>query len=227
MRVHVICDSTDPQGGHVTAHLAALGAELVYLDRDGLTEDAVLENFDLLVLLGSERSAHDPRQVQAVMAESAVLRRALQAGIPAMGICYGAQLAARALGGTSWGMDAPEVGWHRIDTLDAELCPPGPWAQFHYDTFAPPPTSRVLGSTWHGPQCMVDEAHGARLIAWQFHPEVTTETFTRWVDDDAAAIRQRGDDPAALMREARERAETSERAARALTEAALRYLRVR
>ncbi|EFQ84282.1 class I glutamine amidotransferase [Aeromicrobium marinum DSM 15272] len=226
MLVHVVSDATDREGGHVTARLRALGADLVDLDRDGLPEPAEWVPGDLLLLLGSERSAHDPAHVHPVVAESRLVRASLAAGVPVMGICYGAQLIARALGGTSWAMDAPELGWQRIDTLDDELCPRGPWGQFHHDTFAPPQTARVLGSTWHGPQCFVDETRGARVIAWQFHPEVTPETYARWVEDSAAKVRAAGVDPAALVRQAKEFEHTSRTAATALVDAALRYLTV-
>ena len=155
----------------------------------------------MFLLLGSDRGAHEPSSIDIVKRESALARAALRADVPVMAICYGAQLLARALGGTSYQADDPELGWRRVDTIDSVLCPEGPWAQLHTDVFTAPPTARVLGTSWYGPQCFVDDSLGARSIAWQFHPEVTTETYSRWIDDDEDMIRAAGADPDELKRQ--------------------------
>ena len=227
LQVHVVADDTDRTGGYVTERLREHGAELTWLDRDDLPRPWRADDVDLVLALGSERSAHDPRWADVVEAESDVVRVALGSGVPVMAICYGAQLVARALGGTSYRGDGAEIGWRRVDTLDPVLCPEGPWGQFHQDVLAPPPTSRVLGSSWFGPQCFVDDAFGARVIAWQFHPEVTPETYLRWVDESADLVRAAGEDPAGLKRQALANAARSRLAAFALVDAALGYLEVR
>ena len=183
MRIHVVADAADKDGGYFFERLLQLGAELVELDRDDLPAYAAIGDTDGILLLGSDKSAHEPKWKDVVAAESTFVRDALRGGTPVMGICYGAQLMARALGGTSWRADAPELGWQRVDTVDARLCPEGPWGQMHSDVFAPPPTARVLGNSWRGPQCFVDDSLGTRSIAWQFHPEVTAQTYERWVRD--------------------------------------------
>ncbi|KQY59487.1 hypothetical protein ASD11_07960 [Aeromicrobium sp. Root495] len=224
MQVYVVADDTDRDGGYVTQRLRELGAELVPLDRDDVPAFSSLDAPALVLLLGSERSAHDDDSAESVRRESALVLDALDAGTPVMGICYGAQLASRALGGTSYRADDAEIGWLRVDTLDPVLCPEGPWGQFHQDVFSPAPTSRVLGSSWVGPQCFVDESRVAPVIAWQFHPEVTPETFERWLVDDAATVRRTGQDARLLRDEARRRAAASRTAARKLVDAALVYL---
>ena len=98
--------------------------------------------------------------------------------------------------------------------------PPAP------DVFTPPPTARVLGASWYGPQCFVDDSLGARSIAWQFHPEVTTETYSRWIDEDENMIRAAGADPDELRRQALANAKRSRNAAYQLTDDALEYLGV-
>ena len=202
MQIHVVADDTDRGGGHVVERMRELGAVLTWHDRDHLPRPWSPSGADLVLLLGSERSAHEPSSARSVEAESQMVLAALASGVPVLAICYGAQLVARALGGTSYRGDGPELGWRRVDTLDPVLCPEGPWAQFHQDVLSPPPTARVIGSSWFGPQCFVDDSLGARALAWQFHPEVTTETFTRWVDDDAGLVRAAGDDPGELKRQA-------------------------
>lgn len=225
-QIHVVADDTDRSGGYVLERLVELGGEPTWIDRDAIPGEWSADGVDLVLLLGSERAAHDPRWSVPVELESRLVRTALGAGTPVMGICFGAQLAARALGGTSYSGDGAEVGWRRVDTLDPVLCPEGPWAQFHQDVFAPPVTARVLGSSWYGPQCFVDESRGARLIAWQFHPEVTPETFMRWVDESGDLVRVSGGDPAELKRQALARAARSRLAAHALVDAAVAHLGV-
>lgn len=226
LQVHVLADDTDRSGGYVTERLREHGAELTWIDRDTIDSPWSATGVDLVLSLGSERSAHEPRWAHVVEAESDVVRVALGSGVPVMAICYGAQLVARALGGTSYRGDGAEIGWRRVDTLDEVLCPEGPWGQFHQDVLSPPPTARVIGSSWFGPQCFVDEAFGARVIAWQFHPEVTPETFSRWVDESADLVRVSGSEPSELKRQALANATRSRLAAFALVDAALDHLGV-
>lgn len=224
MRTHVVADLVDKDGGYVVERLEQLGSELVEIDRDELPRYDPTDAPDLILLLGSDKAAHEPKWADVVKAESAYVRAALATGTPVMGICYGAQLMARALGGTSWRADAAELGWQRVDTVDPVLCPEGPWAQLHSDVFAPPPTARVLGTSWRGTQCFIDDAHGARAIAWQFHPEVTPSTYERWVREGYYG--DRGVDEDGLIRQAKTHQVASRIAAHRLTDAALDYLRV-
>lgn len=224
MRIHVIADVVDSDGGYVVERLEQLGGETVLLDRDDLTAYPAIGDTDLILLLGSDRSAHEPKWADVVEAESAFVRAALRGGTPVIGICYGAQLMARALGGTSWRADTAEVGWQRIDTTDPVLCPEGPWAQLHSDVFAPPPTARVLGTSWRGTQCFIDDSLGTRAIAWQFHPEVTPTTYERWVNEGYYG--DGGVDEKDLIRQAYDNAARSRNAAHQLTDSALAFLGV-
>jgi GMP synthase-like glutamine amidotransferase len=224
MRIHVIADVVDADGGHVVERLEQLGGEIVPLDRDALPAYGSIGDSDLILLLGSDRSAHEPKWKDVVDAESVFVRASLRDGTPVMGICYGSQLMARALGGTSWRADVAELGWQRIDTVDPVLCPEGPWAQLHSDVFAPPPTARVLGTSWRGTQCFIDDSHGARAIAWQFHPEVTATTYERWVNEGYYG--DGGVDEKDLINQAQENEARSRIAAHELTDAALAYLGV-
>ncbi|MET0448746.1 MAG: gamma-glutamyl-gamma-aminobutyrate hydrolase family protein [Aeromicrobium sp.] len=224
MRIHVVADATDNDGGYVTERLLQRGGAIVELDRDDLPAFDTIGGSDLVLLLGSDKAAHEPKWMDVVKAETLFIRAALAAGTPVMGICYGAQVMARALGGTSWRADQPELGWGRIDTIDHVLCPEGPWGQMHSDVFAPGPTSRVIGTSWRGPQCIIDDSFGARAIAWQFHPEVTPTTYERWVHE--AYLGDTGVDSKDLIRQAHAHAASSRNLAHTLTDNALTYLGV-
>lgn len=224
MRIHVVADAADRDGGYVVERIVQRGGVVVDLDRDDLPSHDAIGESDLLLLLGSDKSAHEPRWTESVTAEIRLVRASLAAGTPLMGICYGAQIMARALGGTSWRADQSELGWTRVDTIDHVLCPEGPWGQMHSDVFAPGPTTRVIGTSWRGPQCIVDDRWGARAIGWQFHPEVTPATYERWVAEGYYG--DTGVDPKDLIRQARTLAPRTRNLAHALTDSALTYLGV-
>jgi GMP synthase-like glutamine amidotransferase len=110
--------------------------------------DAVAElvlRADLVLLLGSADAVHQTSRASAVEAEAVAVRRALAGGVPVLGICYGAQLAAHALGGTVRPAERGEVGWMPVASLDDELCGTGPWLHFHADVLTAPPRARLTG----------------------------------------------------------------------------------
>ncbi|MCL3818954.1 type 1 glutamine amidotransferase [Aeromicrobium wangtongii] len=224
MRIHVVADTADKDGGYVVERLVQRGGEIVELDRDALPAHETIGDSDLVLLLGSDKSAHEDKWIDSVTAEIRFVRASLKAGTPVMGICYGAQIMARALGGTSWRSDQAELGWARVDTTDQALCPEGPWGQMHRDVFAPGPTTKVIGTSWRGPQCIIDDSFGARAIGWQFHPEVTPATYERWVKEGYWG--DTGADPKDLIRQAYDHAPGSRNLAHRLTDAALSYLGV-
>lgn len=224
MRVYVTADREDREPGFVGDRLIEHGADLVYLDRDDLPDHADLDRADLVLLLGSARSAWADDQRSVVAAESALVSAALEAGTPALGICYGGQLLAHALGGSVQRAEIAEFGWHKVESADPVLCPPGPWAQFHGDSLRPAPTSRVLGTSVAGCQAYVDDTRPARVIGWQFHPEVGGARFAEWVDELEEFCRVWGADPEALRREAQRQGDHGRAPAYELTDAALAYL---
>jgi len=222
----VVGDRGDDDPGFVGEQLVELGATLVPLDRDALPDSDALDAADLLLLLGSARSAHAPAESDAVVAETWLTRVALDEQVPVLGICYGAQVLALTLGGEVMPAQRGEVGWFEVDSLDPVLCPAGPWLQFHSDTFTEPPGVRVLGTSPSGCQGFSYERSGARALGWQFHPETTPMELARWLDNSRDWVLEHGGDPARIQAQAADRAEATRVAAYDLTDAALHWLRV-
>lgn len=226
----VVADPDDRDAGHVGERLRqhgfALRDVLRPLLQDGATD--YLAHADLVLLLGSADAVYDPTRAAAVDAESVLVRRALDRGVPVLAICYGAQLAAHALGGSVRPVERGEVGWVAVESSDDALCGPGPWLQFHSDVLTPPPGARTTGSTACGPQgFVVDRAEGrAGLVAWQFHPEVTAMTLERWITGMRDYVRQHGGDPDQLLAQTRQREDASRVAAGRLVDAAFAHLAV-
>ena len=74
MRIHVIADVVDSDGGFVVERLEQLGGEIVQLDRDALPTYSSIGETDLILLLGSDQSAHEPKWADVVEAESVFVR---------------------------------------------------------------------------------------------------------------------------------------------------------
>lgn len=222
MRAVLVADAVDRDLGLLGDFLDAAGARPHYLDRGAPIEPNI--DGDILILLGSNRSAHAAENHDVVDQEVALIRRSLEHGIPVIGICYGAQVLARALGGTSRRGPVAECGWGPVTSGHARLCPPGPWAQMHHDVFVPSLTSTVIGWNAAGPQAFIDESFGTRAIGWQFHPELTLATFERWVSLRYSGTE--GTDPRAVLVDARMNAGDSAARAQSLFESTFRYLDV-
>ncbi len=224
MRVDIVADSQDSDPGFVGERLLdRYGADLRLRDRDQLRAGDTSQA-DLILLLGSARSAREPEHTAVVHAESELVRSALDSGTPVLGICYGAQLLAHALGGQITVCSQPEIGWYKLTSQDPTLCPPGPWTQFHSDALVAPPLARVLGTSPAGCQAFADESRGARALGWQFHPEVTTKRFSTWVERLHTYCERHGADPDQLIAAAPQHEAALRQAAYALTDAAITWL---
>lgn len=222
----MVADRADSDTGFVGDRLEQLGGELTQLLREDFPADGEALDpgeADLVLLLGSHHGVVDAGREDVVAAESALVRRCLDDGLPVIAICYGAQLAAHALGGVVDRAENPEIGWYYVDSHDPALCPPGPWVQYHYDRFTVPDGARGLGESAAGPQGFAVESPDGllRLVAWQFHPEVTPGVLQRWVDEDRAVLPGVGVDAAAFVAEAVEREAFSRASAYALVDVAL------
>ncbi len=216
IRALIIQHEDDAPGGHVSAWLAERGAsEDVYLvSADGRAggRDPNPHDYDLVVSLGSERSAYDDA-LPWVAREVALLRDAFEADVPVIGICFGSQILARALGGQALPGRRTEIGWVRIRSDDPELIAEGPWFQWHHDTFIAPPGAELLAVSPAGPQAFTI----GRSLGVQFHPEVTIPIVDGWVAQGGGDLARHDVDPARLMAETREReAENRSRAWRLL-----------
>jgi GMP synthase (glutamine-hydrolysing) len=146
-----------------------------------------------LVSLGSEASAYDDG-VPWLAAERTALDRALACDVPILGICFGGQHLARALGGTVTLAPRPEVGWLDVETFAPAVVPPGPWLQWHRDAFTVPPGAEVLARSEVGPQAFRRGPH----LGVQFHPEVTPRIAMDWAAGYPESVARAGTTVAAV-----------------------------
>jgi GMP synthase-like glutamine amidotransferase len=207
-------DPTPP--GLVTEWLDQHAADVDELRIDIEDREVDPTEYDLIVSLGSEFAAYDDSR-PFVPREVRLMRRAVDADVPVLGLCFGGQLLARVLGGEVFRGSDSEIGWLPVRSRDPELVPEGPWFQWHFDTFTAPPGSSLIAESDVGPQAFV----AGRSLGVQFHPEVTPEIMEDWVRVYRHELDAEGIDPDALLEETKQRAQESRRTSWQLLE---RYL---
>jgi GMP synthase-like glutamine amidotransferase len=175
-RVIVVRHHDIDSAGFIADAFEARGAELsVHLFPDDGPLPAP-DGADHIVVLGAVSSVNDPDSW--IAEELDWLRRADQAGVPVLGICFGAQALCAALGGRVEAMERREIGWQMVDSPDHDLIPAGPWLEFHNDRCLPPLAAAVLARN----DVAVQAFRIGRHLAVQFHPEVDGPQLKRWLD---------------------------------------------
>ena len=180
MRVLVTGNEADHDCGFVGDALRDLGASLVPLLREDHVGWPALDGIDLVVSLGSSWSVYWHDVATSVKAEAALLRTAHDRGTPILGICFGSQVLAHALGGSVERAPLPEIGWYGVTPLPVAdgLIDVGPWFQWHSDRWTAPDGAEVLAISPVGNQAF----RIGRSTAVQFHPELNTLILDRWLD---------------------------------------------
>lgn len=151
-----------------------------------------------VVAMGSDLSVHASPDAW-IGREVAFLRAAHDAGVPVLGVCFGAQVLAAALGGSVSRATRPEIGWIDVEGAEPEA---GRWFAWHEDVIAPPPGAEVRGRTATGCQAFVT----GRSAGVQFHPEVTPAIVEDWLRTGRGDLDTHRIDADAVLRETRERA---------------------
>lgn len=185
-----------------------VGVELVEVraDEGDAVPSELPDEVDGLVLLGGSMAAWEDDVAPWLPAERALVRHAVAAGAPVLGVCLGGQVMTLALGGEVTRADVAEIGLVSLRPGDAAADDPlmsvvadgTPVGQYHIDTMRTLPEGAVLLASSD------DCAHqawrlGDRAWALQFHPEIDAAIMKDWVDDDREAVHERGFDCDAIL----------------------------
>lgn len=172
------------------ADYSGCSVEVILAQKKALPADAA--RYSGIIVTGSPSMVSD-REAWSEAA-AAWLNRAISAGAAVLGVCYGHQLVAHALGGeVGWRPAGQELGTHMIQLapeaaghpLLAGLPREFPANLAHSQSvLTPPAKTRVLAASEHEPYQIL--AYSDKVLTLQFHPEFTGTIMQAYVDYEAA-----------------------------------------
>lgn len=194
MRVLLISHEPQAAPGRIGRLLAARGIDThvhVVLEdpRVPNTDFPDPQEFDAVIAFGSFANAHDPKARGWVEPEIDYIRQLSARKKPYLGVCFGGQLLAEALGGSVLpaGSEASEIGLVRFDDQASDCSvPAGPWFTWHEDRIDLPASVDVLMRNENAIQLF----RSGTAVGTQFHPEADTTLVGMWTDVGADHIPQ-------------------------------------
>jgi GMP synthase (glutamine-hydrolysing) len=188
--------STSGRVGHA---LSELGYELdVRRPRFGDPLPASLSVHSGAVIFGGPMSANDTDDF--IRREIDWISVPLKEDKPFLGICLGAQMCARALGGKvlPHPQGHAEIGYYPIRPTEAGLAVVDPWPeqvyQWHREGFDLPQCAELLAE---GDLFEVQAFRYGRAYALQFHPDVTHLMMHKWTTRGQSRLEMPGAKPRA------------------------------
>jgi GMP synthase (glutamine-hydrolysing) len=171
-----------------------------------------LDRYEALIVLGGPMNADQIDTYPNLITEVEIIGEAVSRGMSVLGICLGAQLLARALGGSVSRNEVREIGWYDVDLTAAGRCDPvlSTFAprqevfQWHEDGISLPPGAALLASSPASP--VQAFRWGEHAYGLQFHLEANLPLIERWLSVPAhqASLReeQGSIDPEQIRRKA-------------------------
>lgn len=152
---------------------------------------------DLLVMMGGPMGVYEQDRYPWIACQLRRLARRLEAERPTLGVCFGAQMIAQALGGNVYAGSAKEVGFHPVvvhgEVRDNPLrfIDSQPVLHWHGDTFTLPDNVELLASSH-----LYDHQafrRGKAILALQFHAEMGLDPrFDAWIEQWPEAVVEAG-----------------------------------
>ena len=146
-----------------------------------------LDGYAALIILGGPMNSDQIDSYPNLITEMEIIREAVDRGMSVLGICLGAQLLAKALGGSVSRNENREIGWYDVELTEAGNADPvlarfsevQRVFQWHEDGIQLPPNSVHLAASEHS--TVQAFRHGEHAYGFQFHLEVSSSLIERWL----------------------------------------------
>jgi GMP synthase-like glutamine amidotransferase len=191
VRVLVLQHAPFEGPGSIALWLEAQHADVAYAQLFAGDLVPTVNDFDMLIAMGGPMSVNDEAHFPWLRAEKALVRDAVAAGIPVLGVCLGAQLIASACGARVYRNSLREIGWFPVQRV-AGATPafrfPSEMTVFHWhgETFDLPAGATLLARS-EGCEHQAFQI-GRTVIGLQFHLEMTAEGVTALIDNCRAEL---------------------------------------
>jgi GMP synthase (glutamine-hydrolysing) len=178
------------------APIEAAGYELARIDVADPDFGAVdLGEPDLLIMMGGPMGVYEQDEHPWIACQMKRLARRIDAGRPTLGVCFGAQMIAAAMGARVYPGPAKEVGFHPLSFVDPSSplrhLADVPVLHWHGDTFDLPDDVELLASTPAYPHQAF--RRGSNILALQFHGEMGLDPrFDEWLNQWPGALAETG-----------------------------------
>lgn len=150
---------------------------------------------DLLIMMGGPMGVYEQDQHPWIGCQLRRLAQRLEADRPTLGVCFGAQMMAEAMGGKVFAGPHKEVGFHPVqvhaDDSPLRHVAGVPVLHWHGDTFTLPPNAELLASSHiYDHQAF---RRGRNVLALQFHAEMGLDPrFDAWIEQWPEAVEEAG-----------------------------------
>lgn len=146
-----------------------------------------LDGYEALIVLGGPMNSDQIDSHPNLITEVEIIREAVSRHIAVLGICLGAQLLAKALGGKVSRNETREIGWHDVELTKQGAADPVLSTfsevqrvfQWHEDGISLPPEAvHLAASDASNVQAF---RFGEHAYGFQFHLEVNRSLIERWL----------------------------------------------
>jgi len=186
MRAHVLQHVPFEGIGSMALWLAERRADVSYTRFFENPALPSLNGIDLIVAMGGPMSVNDEASLPWLLPEKLFVREAVKRGLSVLGVCFGAQLIASALGARVYKNSQKEIGWFPIEatpTIPDAFRFPEKCMVFHWhgESFDLPSGAARLAKS----AACENQAFqiGEHVIGLQFHLETTPESARSILDN--------------------------------------------
>jgi GMP synthase (glutamine-hydrolysing) len=160
-----------------------------------------LRDPDLLIMMGGPMGVYEREAHPWIACQLRRLAQRVEHDRPTLGVCFGAQMIAAAMGAEVYPGPHKEIGFHPV-----EVHQPGsflrhiaevPVLHWHGDTFTLPQDVELMASSRLYPHQAFRK--GANVLALQFHAEMGLDPrFEAWIEQGRETLAEAGIDEAGL-----------------------------